>query len=75
MEKQLEWALNLGGMGVSEDLQGGANSVSWVDRVSDMAPVCWLCGSVRGVFRKGTMASAHLDHRHFSVSQNATGAF
>ena len=40
-----------------------------------MARACWLCGSVRGVFRKGTMASAHLDHRHFSVSQNATGAF
>ena len=50
MEKQLEWALNLGGMGVSEDLQGGANSVSRVDRVSDMARVCWLCGSVGGGF-------------------------
>ena len=34
-----------------------------------------LAGSVRGGFRKGTMASAHLDARHFSFSQYATGAF
>ena len=25
-----------------------------------MAPACWLCGSVWGEFRKGTIASAHL---------------
>ena len=28
------------------DLQGRANSVSQVDGVSDMAPLCWLYGSV-----------------------------
>ena len=52
-----------------------SNSVSQVDGVLDMAPACWLCGSVGGGFRKGTMASAHLDARYFSFSQYATGAF
>ena len=52
VEKELGWGR------VSGDLQGEAKSVSHVDRVSDMAPACWLCGSVRGGFRKGTMASA-----------------
>ena len=32
-----------------------------------------LAGSAMGGFRKGTMASAHLDARHFSFSQYATG--
>ena len=59
-------------MGASQDLQGGANSVSQVDGVSDMAPACQFCG---GGFRKGTMASAHLDARHFSVCLCTTGAF
>ena len=40
---------------VSGDLQGGVNIVSQVDGVSDMAPACWLCGSVGGGFKKGTM--------------------
>ena len=40
-----------------------------------MAPACQLCGSVGGGFRKGTMASAHLDDRHFSFSLYATGDF
>ena len=31
--------------------------------------------SVGGVFRKGAMASARLDARHFSFSLYATGAF
>ena len=34
-----------------------------------------LTSSVGGGFRKGTMASACLDARHFSVSLYATGAF
>ena len=34
-----------------------------------------LAGSMGGAFRKGTMASAHLDARHFSSSLYATGAF
>ena len=36
---------------VSGDLQGRANSVSWVDGVSDMAPTCQflaLCGGRGG---------------------------
>ena len=37
-----------------------------------MVLACWLCG---GGFRKGTMASADLDARHFSFSLTATGAF
>ena len=40
--------------------------------VSNMAPACWLC---REGFRKGTMASAHLDARHFSFSLYTTGTF
>ena len=48
--------------------------MSQVDGFSDLAPACWLCGSVGGVFRKGSMASAHLDDRHFSFSQYATGS-
>ena len=40
-----------------------------------MAPARWLCGSVGGGFRKGTMDSACLNARHFSFSQYATDAF
>ena len=40
-----------------------------------MANACQLCGIVGGGLRKGTMASACLDARHFSFSQYATGAF
>ena len=41
----------------------------------DTAPAYWLCGSLWGGFRKGTVASAHLDARHFSFSLYATGTF
>ena len=37
----------LGWNGVLGVLQGGANSASQVDGVSDVAPACWICGSVR----------------------------
>ena len=57
---------------VSRDLQGGSNSISQIDRVSDVAPAA---SSVVGRFRKGTMASACLDPRHFGFSQYATVAF
>ena len=40
-----------------------------------MAQAYWLCKGVRGGFRKGTMASACLDARHFSFSLYTTGAF
>ena len=61
---------NLGG---AESLQGRSNSVSQVDGVSNMAPACRLCVSAEGGLRKGTVASAHLDARHFS--HYATCAF
>ena len=39
--------------------QGGTNSVSQVDGVTDIVPSCQLCGSVRGRLpRRGTVASA-----------------
>ena len=60
---------------ISGDLQGGTNSVSQVDGVSDMAPACWLCESVEGGFRNGTMASAGLDARNFSFFLYSTDAF
>ena len=50
MENALEttWVgLEVGWGRASESHQGGANSVSHIDEVSDMAPVCQLCGSVR----------------------------
>ena len=89
MEKSVN---NLGGPivewdKVSRDLQGGANSVSQVHGVSNMAPTCQLCGSVKGGLRKGTLAStcctvwekavhsSCLDVRHFSFSLYATGSF
>ena len=59
---------------VSGDLQGGSNSVSQVDGVSDMAPAAGSSWGVWGV-RKGTMASACLDASDFSSSLYATGAF
>ena len=71
MEKQFVWVHKLGEAESQGNLQGGTKSVSQVDGVSDMALACQLCG---GGFRKGTMAFAHLDARHFSSSLYATGA-
>ena len=71
MEKQPGWAPKLGGaepLGISKACQ----SVSQVDRISDMAPVT---GSVEGGFLQGTMASARHDARHFSFSLYTIGAF
>ena len=59
----------LGGAEPQGFLMVGANSVSWVDGVSDMAPACQLYGSVEGWLRKGTMASAHLSVREKTVPQ------
>ena len=41
----------------SQDIQGGAHSVSQVNGVSDMVPTCQVCGFVGGGFRKGTIVS------------------
>ena len=60
---------------VSGDLQGRSNSVSQVDGDSDMTTACRLSGCDGGRPRKGTMASAHLDARHFSFSLYSTGTF
>ena len=61
------WKSNLGGplSWVGQSIwgsQGGSNSVSQVDGVSDWHQ---LAGSVGVGFRKGTMASACLNSRHF----------
>ena len=40
-----------------------------------MEPACRLSGFVGEWFRKGTMASAHLDARYFSSSLYVIGAF
>ena len=72
---------------VSGDLQGGANSVSQVDRVSDMAPACQLCGCVGGGFREGhcplpaflsvkkLSPISHRDAGFFSFFLHAIGTF
>ena len=47
---EVEWGRAAG------NYQGGANSVSQVDGVSEMAPACWPCGSL-GRAPKGIAAS------------------
>ena len=68
VEKQLGWARKLGrveSLGISKAGQ------TVLARLME-SPACWLCG---GGLSKRTMASAHLDARHFSLSLNITGAF
>ena len=55
--KQLRWARKLGRAG-SQGIPRAGQTVRQVDEVSDMAPCCWLCASVGGGLRKGTVASA-----------------
>ena len=61
MEKQLRWAHKLGG---AESVRISKVSqivlARLIERVSDMAQACWLCGSVWEGFRKWTVASACL---------------
>ena len=72
MEKQLGWIYKLG---EAECL--GISKVSQIVLARLRESHTWhqLAGSVRGGFRKGTMASAHLDARHFSFSLYAASAF
>ena len=63
--------LPVGWSRASGDLQGGSNSVSQVDGVSDLAPDA---GSVGVAFCKGIMPSAHLGARYFSFSLRTTDA-
>ena len=65
------WKSSLGGV---ESLGVSKSSQTVLDKFSDMAPACWPHGSVGGGLRKETVASAHLDTRHFSFSLYATGA-
>ena len=51
---------------------GSPRRVSQVNEVSDVAPAA---GSLQGGFREPTMASVHLDARHFSFSLYTTGVF
>ena len=72
MERQLERAHKLG---APESLV--ISTVGQTVLVRLMVSQIWhqLADSVGGMFSKGTMASAHLDARHFSFSLYATGAF
>ena len=73
MEKQLGWAHKLGEI---EPL--GISKVGQIELVRLMESQIWHqpAGSMGGRgFRKGTMASAQLDARHFSFSLYTFGAF
>ena len=75
MKHELGWAYNLG---EAESL--GTSKVGQTMLASMMESQIWhqLAGSVAGcggAVRKGTIASAHLDARHFSFSLHSTGAF
>ena len=73
MEKQFGWAHKLGGaeyLGICK--AGHPLLTRWM--VANMSPACWVWGA-GSRFRKGMMASAHLDARHFCVSLYTNGAF
>ena len=72
MEKQLGWNHKLGGEASLGIYKAGQTVLARL-----MESQIWhqLAVSVRGGFRKGTMASAHLDVRHFTFSLYITGAF
>ena len=72
MEKQLGWALKLGGT-KSQDISKAGQTV--LARLMESQIWHLLAGSVGVGFRRGTMTSARLDARQFSFSLFATGAF
>ena len=72
MGKQLGWAHKLDGVESLEIFNAGQIVLA---RLVESQTWDQLTGSVWGGFRKGTMASAHLDAKHFSFSLYATGAF
>ena len=72
MEKQLGWVCKLGGLESLEIFEVGQTVL---DRLMESRIWHQLAGSVGGNFRKGTMASVHLDTRHFTFSLYTTGAF
>ena len=74
VEKQLQWVCNLGG---AESLGISKAGQTVLIRLIE-SQICYqLAGSGpgQGGLRKGKMASARLDARHFSSSLCATGAF
>ena len=72
MGKQFGWTCKLGGCESQ-----GMSRVRRAVLARLMESQIWhqLAGSMRQRFRKATMASAHLDARHFSSSLYATVAF
>ena len=72
MEKQLGWAHKLHG---AESLGISKMDQKMLTRLMESQIWHQLVNSVGEGLRKGTMASAHLDARHFSSSLYATGAF
>ena len=71
-ESSFGWAHKLGG---AESLGISRAGQTVLARLMDSQIWHQLAGSVGVGFRKGTMAPAHLDARHFSFSLCATGAF
>ena len=71
MEKQLRWALKLGGT-KSQDISKAGQTV--LARLMESQRWHQLTSSVGRAFSKGTMAITHLDARHFSLSLYTTSA-
>ena len=72
MEKQLRWALKLGG---AESLRISKVGQTVLNRLMESQIWHQLASFVGGGFKKGTMASASLDARHFSFPLCTTSAF
>ena len=72
VEKQLGWAHKLGGV---ESLGISKTGQTMLARLMESQIWHQLAGFWGRGFRKGTMASAPLDARHFSFSLYITGAF
>ena len=72
MEKHLVWAYKLDG---AESLRISKVGHTVLARLMESQIRHQLAGSVWAGFRKGTMASAHPDARHFRFSMCTTGAF
>ena len=72
------WKSSLDGpVSLDEEESPGISKVGQTVLARLMESQIWhqLSGSIGGGFRKGTMDSAHLDARHFSLSLYTTGAF
>ena len=72
MEKQLGWTHKLSG---AEPLGISKAGHTVLARLMEFQIWHQLAGTMRGGCRKGTMASAHLNARHFSLSLNTTDVF